>query len=182
MPEAFRNTCKTDLTFKRGLNPKRGLLDLTRERTSKTTQLLIEDDNHRWILEMNMTLLMLVQPSHAASLYGNEKEALGQNLEKRGKVGPTQTSWTWYRRQEEGNSTHGFCYGPKRQKQGFWRKCQGLGSKKITFLPELCLDLEVVLMLLLKPFWSAKQFVFPRPPSFPSLPFRRQCKAKTNSN
>lgn len=182
MPEAFRNTCKTDLTFKGGPNPKRGLLGLTQERTSKTMQFLIKDDNHRCILEINMTWLMLVQPSHPASLHGNEKETLGQNWEKRGKVEPTQTSWTWYRRQEEGNSTHGFCYGLKRQKQGFWRKWQGLGTKKITFLSELCLDLEVVLMLLLKPFCSAKQFVFPRPPSFPSLPFRRQCKAKTNSN
>lgn len=69
----------------------------------------------------------------------------------------------------------------KKKKQGFCRKWQGLGSKDITFLTEICLDLEVVLMLLLESFWSSSLF-------FPGLPlsvdcfFRRQCKAKTNCN
>lgn len=55
VPEAFRNACQTDPTFKGGPKPRKGLLGLTQERISRTMHLLIKDDTHRWILEITVT-------------------------------------------------------------------------------------------------------------------------------
>lgn len=55
VPEAFRNACQTDPTFKGGPKPRKGLLGLTQERISRTMHLLIKDDNHGWILEITVT-------------------------------------------------------------------------------------------------------------------------------
>lgn len=89
MPEAFRNACQTDPTFKGGPKPRRGLLDLTQERISRAMHLLIKVDNHRWILEITVTQ-MIVTNSQVTQppCMGLRSKTLGQNQEKGGKVGP----------------------------------------------------------------------------------------------